>query len=159
MITFNKSKDKNGWLGNMTGGFPIQWGGKEWRTAEALFQAFRFSGHPDGPEIQEEIRLERSPMAAKFVAKKHTDKMVVEPTSSLDLQNMENVVRAKLEQHPQLKKELLATKDEVIIEDVTNRGLTGRNGFWGMAKNKITGEWEGENHLGKIIMKIRDELK
>jgi ribA/ribD-fused uncharacterized protein len=151
-ITFTKSKLPFGWMGNMAGGFLIQWNGKEWRTAEALFQALRFTDS----EIQEEIRRERSPMAAKFVAKKHADKMIIQPTSPADLANMEVVVRAKLEQHPDLKKELLATGSETIIEDVTARGLSGRNGFWGAALKD--GQWVGENNLGKIWMKLRDEL-
>ena len=39
---------------------PIQYGGKIWKTSEALFQALRFNDE----EIIEEIRVKSSPIAA-----------------------------------------------------------------------------------------------
>ena len=149
-ISFTKTRLPFGWLGNMAA-FPIQYEGKEWRTTEALFQALRFND----PTIREEIRRERSPMGAKIVAKKYPDKMMVAPVSEQDFKNMEIVLRLKLEQHPNLKEELLKTGNEDIIEDVTQR-LGGRNLIWGMSSH--TGEWIGKNVLGNIWMKLRKEL-
>jgi predicted NAD-dependent protein-ADP-ribosyltransferase YbiA (DUF1768 family) len=57
--------------------FPIRHAGKLWRTAEALFQALRF----EHVAIQEAIRQEQSPMAAKFVAKRCKNEMAVVPWS------------------------------------------------------------------------------
>lgn len=151
-VAFTKVKLPNGWLGNMAA-FPLTYEGVEWRTPEALFQALRFSD----TRIREEIRLERSPMGAKMVAKRHASEMTVVPTSGADLDLMEKVLRLKLEQHPQLIQDLLATGDEVIIEDVSGRPSGGRHVFWGMSQ--ATGEWVGENALGKIWMKLREELK
>lgn len=136
----------------MAGGFPISHDGKEWKSAEALFQSMRFSD----PEIQEQIRAAKNGFAAKIVAKQNTDKMIVVLMSEKDLEQMEVVLRLKIEQHIKLREELLATGDQLIVEDVTARGLGGRNGFWG-ASNK-TGEWIGQNVLGKMWMKIRDSL-
>lgn len=136
----------------MAGGYPISHGGKEWKSAEALFQSMRF----DDPVIQEEIRAAKNGFAAKIVAKQNADKMIVAPMSEKDLEQMEVVLRLKIEQHAKLREELLATGDQLIVEDVTARGLGGRNGFWG-ASNK-TGEWIGQNVLGKMWMKIRDSL-
>jgi len=152
-IAFTKVKLPYGWLGNMSA-FPLEYNGQTWRTAEALFQALRFMD----PAIREEIRKEKSPMGAKMVAKRHADKMVVQPTSSEDLANMETVLRLKLDQHPHLKEELKKTGDETIIEDVSNRSSQGRHLVWGMAFDQATGQWTGQNHLGKLWMKLRDEL-
>ncbi len=149
-IAFTKTKLPFGWLGNMSA-FPIDFEGKEWRTAEALFQALRF----EDDAVKESIRVERSPMGAKIVAKKNAGKMVVVPTSEQDLKNMELVCRLKLEQHPDLKIELKDTGDQLIVEDVTSRP-NGRNTFWGAALKN--GEWYGENFLGKLWMKLRSEL-
>ena len=82
-IAFTKTKAPFGWLGNMSP-FPITHEGKEWRTAEALFQALRF----EDEEIKEAIRAERSPMGAKMVAKKNADKMAVKPCSNEDTQKL-----------------------------------------------------------------------
>lgn len=63
---------------------------------------------------------------------------------------MEEIVRAKFSQHEDLKALLLATGDALIEE-----GNTWHDTFWGVdAKSG-----RGQNHLGKILMKIRDELQ
>lgn len=111
----------------------------------------------DDLAIREEIRLATSPMTAKMIAKKHADKMTFIPMSEADVSLMDFVLRLKLAQHPHLKAELLATGDEIIIEDVTNRPSGGRHIFWGMSK--ATGEWVGDNTLGKLWMKIRKGLQ
>lgn len=152
MITFTKVKLPHGWLSSMSA-FPITFNGKEWRTNEHLFQALRFNDET----IMEEIRLCRSPMSAKFFAKKNADKMVVEPKSKADLDNMKMVLRLKIDQHPEIKKALLETGNEMIVEDVTKRGIKGNNLFWGMAH--VDGDWIGENILGNIWAELRQEMK
>lgn len=63
---------------------------------------------------------------------------------------MEEIVRAKFTQHPELACQLLATGDKILVE-----GNTWHDVYWGV--DTRTGE--GENHLGKILMKVRAELK
>lgn len=160
-VTFTKSSLPFGWLGNMSP-FPIKYAEREWRTAEALFQALRFVGE-DGSwtenlDIISAIWREKSPMGAKFAAKKNVEKMVVKPLSEKDLANMEMVLRLKLEQHPELVDQLLATGDELIIEDVSSRAdVKSNNLLWGMARI-ADGSWVGKNLLGSIWMKIRSDL-
>lgn len=67
---------------------------------------------------------------------------------------MYQIIKAKFEQNPDLKSKLLATGDKFIEEQ-----NTWHDNYWGVCKcikcqNKI-----GHNHLGKILMKVRDELK
>jgi ribA/ribD-fused uncharacterized protein len=151
-ISFTKTTLKHGWLGNMAA-FPLEYEGKTWKTAEALFQAMRFTDDA----IREEIRAQKSPMQAKMTAKKYADKMVVEPKSKEDLVNMDKVLRLKLEQHPHLKQALLETGEELIVEDITNRPPGGNHAFWGAAL--VEGEWVGENNLGLLWMWLREELR
>lgn len=151
VVSFTKSRLPNGWMGNMSP-FPVSYRGKEWRTAEALFQALRF----DDAGVREQIRAEKSPMGAKFVAKREAAKMVVEPTSHQDLSNMELVLRLKLEQNPLLKLQLLQTGESDIVEDVTSR-QHGRNLFWGAAFDGSS--WTGGNALGNMWVKLREELR
>lgn len=66
---------------------------------------------------------------------------------SIKLQLMELLVGQKF-QHEHLKKDLLATGDAILIE-----GNWWGDRFWGVCNGK------GENHLGKILMKVRAELK
>lgn len=65
---------------------------------------------------------------------------------NIKLAIMENVQFEKYKQHPELREKLIAIDGE-IVED----GKYANNEFWGVS-NK-TGE--GENHLGRIIMKVR----
>lgn len=60
---------------------------------------------------------------------------------------MEEIVRLKFQQHPELGEMLLDTGDRRLI----NGGKKDK--YWGV--NLIT--WEGENHLGEILMKVRME--
>jgi len=151
-IAFTKVKEPYGWLGNMSP-YPVTYEGKEYRTSEALFQALRFKDS----EIMEVIRQEKSPMSAKMVAKKYRDKMFLVPMSGADVEVMRIVLKLKVEQHPELKEELLATGgDEEIIEDCTKRDR-GSSRFWGAVL--VDGEWQGENMLGRLWMWLRDELR
>jgi ribA/ribD-fused uncharacterized protein len=152
VIGFTKVVLPYGWLGNMSP-FPLNFGGKEWRTSEALFQALRFKDE----SIQELIRAEKSPMSAKFVMKANKEHITTEPHSKKDVMNMKMCLRLKLEQHPQLVQELIDTGDKLIIEDVTARGDKGGNLFWGAML--VDGEWVGENMLGKLWMELRKELE
>jgi ribA/ribD-fused uncharacterized protein len=151
-IAFTKVKLPYGWLGNMSP-YTIIYENIQYKTTEALFQALRFINNP---EVQEIIRNEKSPMGAKMVAKSH--KSLVEEGlmySQKDIDNMELCLNLKLEQHPELKKILIETGVEEIIEDCSSRPH-GSGLFWGSAKQN--GVWVGENILGKLWMKKRLEL-
>ena len=150
MIKFTKVSLPYGWLGNMAP-FPVMYKGKKWLTIEALFQALRF----EDEKIIEEIRLQKSPMGAKMKAKKNKLLIVVEPMSENDLENMRMCVKLKIEQHPKLLMQLLATNDQIIIEDIGKRNGE-RHKFWGA--KEVNDVWEGENMMGKIWMELRNNI-
>jgi predicted NAD-dependent protein-ADP-ribosyltransferase YbiA (DUF1768 family) len=149
VIGFTKVSLPYGWLGNMSP-FPLEFGGKQWRTSEALFQALRFKDE----DIQELIRAEKSPMSAKMVMKANSEHITTEPHGDKDVMNMKMCLKLKLQQHPTLVDELINTGDKLIIEDVTARGDKGGNLFWGAML--VDGEWVGKNTLGVLWMELRD---
>jgi len=61
---------------------------------------------------------------------------------------MYRVVTAKFSQNEDLKQKLLATGNKHLEE-----GNTWGDKIWGTVKG------EGQNHLGKILMRVREELK
>ena len=61
---------------------------------------------------------------------------------------MENLVRQKFRNHIELKEKLLNTGDQELIE-----GNAWGDVYWGIC------DGVGENYLGKILMKVREELK
>lgn len=66
---------------------------------------------------------------------------------------MEQVLRAKFAD-PVLRGKLLATGDRPLIE-----GNSWRDTTWGMVRDAGMGGWRGRNELGKLLMKLRDELQ
>jgi hypothetical protein len=149
-VVIRKSKEEFGWLGNMSP-HPVEWNGKEYRTSEALFQSLRFQD----TVVIEAIRAEKSPMAAKMVARKHKHKMTVEPCSVDDLLHMRQCLLLKVDQHPKLKNQLLDTGRQQIIEDCSKR-KRGSALFWGAAFDGTN--WVGENQLGRLWMELRVEM-
>ena len=61
---------------------------------------------------------------------------------------MKKLLRLKVEQNPYVLKKLLETKDYYIVED------SPKDNFWGWGENR-----DGEKHLGKLWMKLRDEYR
>jgi predicted NAD-dependent protein-ADP-ribosyltransferase YbiA (DUF1768 family) len=109
----------------------------------------------DDGSVKEMIRIEKSPMGAKMKSKKYKDQMVVVPMSELDVENMRKCVKMKFDQHPQLKRQLINTKDAFIYEDIGNRNGE-RHKFWGVKKLSES-EADGNNMMGKILMELREE--
>lgn len=160
MITFRKVREPYGWLSNMSPhpvGFDFYGTRVLYRTAEHMFQALRFSAlTATGIAIRQEIMDQKSPMAAKMVAKKHSQHWEIMPRTVQDLMNMRMTILCKLYAHQDLRKQLLETGDHELVEDVTARpnesGL-----YWGKALQH--GVWSGNNQLGKIWMEVREQFK
>lgn len=153
-ILINKVKDHSGWLSCMSA-HPVKYKGLEFRTCEGLFQWLRFNGNP---EVQEEIREAKSPMAAKMIARKNRDLLnrgVKWDEAPEDIELMKLCLMIKIEQHPDLQEKLIETGDATIIEDCTSHDRESAR-FWGMVYKG--NNWIGENMLGKLWMELRNEL-
>ena len=124
--------------------FKVLWAKIEWMTSEHAYQAAKFV---HDKKIFEEVRNAPSAYESKKLAQNYKDH--IRPDwYEVKLQIMEEIVRAKLEQHKYIQRKILETGDLEIIED------SPYDDFWGRGP-----EWKGENHLGKIWMKLRTELK
>lgn len=143
-----------GWLSNMSP-YRIVICDEVWKTAEAYFQSLRFAPYDS---IRETIRIQKSPMTAKMVAKQNASRMVVQPMSEQDVENMRITLRLKFKcnQIP-LEENLLLTGTRTIIEDCSGR-RTESGAFWGAYKLP-SGLLYGQNNLGKLLMELRNEFK
>ena len=61
---------------------------------------------------------------------------------------MEEILRCKFDQHPDLKEKLINTGDRLLIE-----GNTWNDTFWGVCRGN------GKNNLGLLLMKLRKEYQ
>lgn len=83
-------------------------------------------------------------------AKRYAKTVKIRPDwNQIKLELMEKFVRDKFQKEP-FRSRLIATGDEILQE-----GNYWSDTFWGV--DLRTGR--GENHLGKIIMNVRKELK
>ncbi len=153
-IWFRKVSEPNGWMGNMAP-YPITFNGQVWLTSEALFQSMRYNN----PLIQEEIRLQKSPMSAKMKAKSHRANYIITPMSPQDIANMEACVLLKFQQHPKIARLLMASGNHHIYEDATGRNKPN-DLFWGAHRDpkNPTVPIRGQNMMGDILMKVRGIL-
>jgi len=114
-----------------------------WPTSEHAYQAAKFRSG----EFQERIMYADSAHDAKVRARSLSE--YVRPDwDDVKLGVMEEICRAKLEQHEFIQESLRKTGDREIIED------SPKDAFWGWGPDQ-----KGENHLGKIWMKLRDEME
>jgi ribA/ribD-fused uncharacterized protein len=147
-VAFRKTKEKWGGLSNMAAGYPITLNGTLIRTSEALYQALKFTDHPD---IQQKIIDEKSPMAAKMVAKKHKDK--IHPLWLWgNVEVMYLCIQAKAYCNLSFVHLLCDTGDTQIVE------VSHKDGFWGAVPDKDNPNIAyGMNKLGELLMCWRGE--
>ena len=142
MIRFNSKIAEFKWLSNMFQCDVPGSGGRVWGSSEHLFQACKTK---DAQE-QSWIHAARSP----FEAKKRGRGVTLRsdwPSKKLDFMRL--VARQKFANNEWLKEKLLATGDEELVE-YAPWGDT----YWGVGRNG-----RGNNHMGKILMELRDQLR
>lgn len=126
------------WLSNFWAATVI-FDGVEYPTVENAYQAAKTF------PIHRRSFIAITPGAAKRLGKC----VIIRPEwESEKLAIMEALVLQKFSRHPELAKKLLAT-GEALLEEGNRWGDT----FWGVCRGS------GENHLGKILMKVRSTLK
>ncbi len=124
--------------------FTIEIWGRKFPTSEHAYQWKKYAiSHPD---IAEEIFNATSPNQAKKIADAHKKDTLPE-FHKKKVQIMEEILRAKANQHEKVQRTLKETGDREIIEN------SPVDSFWGIGPER-----NGQNMVGKIWMKIRDSL-
>lgn len=134
--------------------FMVEYDGYVFPTSEHVYHYRKFEARYGSPpfgsdvlQAQQEVKFSRSAHDAQKIAKSH--KALWRPDwDGVKIGIMEEILWLKVEQHEYVKRKLLETGDREIIED------SWRDDFWGWGENK-----DGQNHLGKLWMKIREKLK
>ena len=114
--------------------------GKEYPTVEHYFQAMKTFV----PQERELIRSAESPGKAKRIGRLV---QLREDWEDRKLDIMEKALIQKF-QILRLREKLLATGNEKLVE-----GNFWNDTYWGICKG------EGENHLGKLLMNIREKIR
>ena len=123
--------------------FGIDLDDARWPTVEHYYQAQKFAD----PKLRKTIRKALKPVIAKELADQN--KTAIRPDwDAVKDDVMYRAVERKFELHPDLRALLLATGAEDIVESAPT------DYYWGVGR-----EGTGENRLGKIIERIRAELR
>ncbi|AJF40852.1 hypothetical protein AVV29_gp126 [Vibrio phage phi 3] len=122
---------------------PVEYNGIVYASSENLYQSFKSN-------IDAEVR-----MLAKIEPKQAKSYWKTAPVRCPNffkerLNYMYIAVKAKFDQHPILKAKLLETGDAELLE-----GNWWKDRFWGVDYETL----EGQNNLGKILMRLRDEYR
>lgn len=117
---------------------PVDYMGDLYPTVEHAFQAMKTKDH----EERALVLKASTPGKAKRLGREVT---LREDWEDLKLEVMEHFLRLKFDTYP-LHEQLMDTGTRELIE-----GNTWGDKFWG------TVDGVGENHLGKLLMKIRKE--
>ena len=125
--------------------FGLNMDSEYFQTSEHAFQYLKFID--TNTNIANKIKESYSPDDARRIAHENKEYRL---SNWYDFKyiNMEKVLRLKVNQNPIVKKCLLDTKDYIIAEVCIDEDTD-----WGLDNNN-----QGNNNLGKIWMKIRDEL-
>lgn len=125
---------------------PVTYDGLTYRNNEAAFQAQKIL------DINERKRFcSFSPSKAKLDGR---NCKLREDWEDIKDQIMYDVVKAKFTQNKELGKQLLNTQSEILIE-----GNWWHDNYWGDCYCEKCKNKKGQNNLGKILMKVREELR
>jgi ribA/ribD-fused uncharacterized protein len=122
--------------------FMLEWKGELWMTSEHAYHSEKFLEE----NMKQHIRDSRSAHDAMKFAYANKDKYRKD-WEEIKLDVMKAILRAKVEQHPYVKKKLLESEGRQLIED------SWRDAYWGWGPNK-----DGQNQLGKLWMEVRREV-
>jgi len=118
-------------------------------TVEYAYQCARYTDE----KIIEEIRFAHSPVKAWEISCKYKHMQIPEfKEESYKLEVMKNLMRLKAEQHEEIKKALVDSGDMEIVKHITT--YPPGDGFWDDGE-----DGSGLNHIGKMWMEIRENLK
>lgn len=139
-MKFYRLKEPGGYMSNYwKATFKIY--DREWLTVEHAYQAQKCTDQTEYDAIHQAAKANDARLLGQKVKMR-------ENWDSIKYSVMEECVRAKFQQHQDLREQLLATGDEELIED------SPVDWYWGCGA-----DGKGQNMLGKILMAIREELK
>lgn len=142
MIKFYTTQGDYGCFSNFSR-HSVRMHGKIWKTSEHYFQAQKFAGSA----LETKVRKCDRPSDAAAMGRDRKNPLRKD-WETIKNNVMREVVYAKFTQHEDLKKILLNTNDEQLIEHTEN------DNYWADG-----GDGSGKNMLGIILMEVRERIR
>lgn len=118
----------------------LEWDGIKWTSSEAAYQAAK--------TLDRNKRLEFVNLSPSETKRKGKAVVLRSDWEEVKIEIMAEILFAKFEANPQLKKMLIETGDAHLEE-----GNNWHDRFWGVCP---PGSKTGKNHLGRLLMELRD---
>ncbi|BAU04596.1 MULTISPECIES: NADAR family protein [Fischerella] len=144
-IYFYKAYEPYGCFSNFSP-HSIKIDGIHWRTVEHYYQAQKFVGTTDAVIIPV-IHAVETPEEAAALGRCCTRKVRLD-WEIVKTNIMRQAVLKKFLTHADIREVLLTTGDQLLVEN------SPRDYFWGCGADHT-----GQNHLGKILMSVREEIR
>lgn len=139
-LYFSMFDTAHAWSRDRENSFELE--GEHWSSAEHYYQAMKFQSEQYKEKVRnaDTIQLARKLGKARFKRKR------------ADWPNVRSTVMTRAmyilcRTHPEVKAELLATKDLKLVEN------SQYDYFWGCGRDR-----RGHNHFGKVLMNVRAKL-
>ncbi len=126
---------------------PVELDGIDYPTVEHAYQAAKTTD----PDVRAKVRKLDTPKAAKDMGRRIKRRP---DWFNVNLGIMEVLIKQKFTRYPELRVQLLETGDAELVE-----GNNWNDKFFGAVWDATKSEWVGENHLGKLLMKVRQDLR
>jgi ribA/ribD-fused uncharacterized protein len=123
--------------------YPIRIEGTTYPTSEHYFQTQKFAGSA----YADTIRKARTAMTAAKLGRSRRHRLRSD-WESVKRDVMLTALRAKFDQHEDLRELLLGTADAKLVEHTHN------DAYWGDG-----GDGSGKNWLGRLLTRVREELR
>ncbi|KAL0490867.1 GTP cyclohydrolase [Acrasis kona] len=142
VINFYNQKDAYGCFSNFSAhSFELE--DKHWMTSEHYFQAKKF----EGTQFEEDIRNAETPGISAKMGRSRWFPLRAD-WEHVKEDFMYRAIHAKFTQNDDIRKILLGTGNAKLVEHTRN------DSYWGDG-----GNGHGQNRLGVLLMKLRDELE
>lgn len=125
---------------------PVVISNKRYKTTEHYYQSQKFA--TTDPLYANKIAKATLPKEAARLGRDKKRKLLRKDWESVKLDVMRRALKAKIEQHEDVKELLLETGDEKIVE------TSPYDFFWGAGD-----DGSGQNWLGRLWMELRSELR
>lgn len=129
---------------------PFTLGGKTYASLANYFHSAKFTGTDD--DFAEDIRTQKNPALTRAKASSVKDHTPREDWDTAKLTVMRDGLLAKFRSSSALKRKLLSTGESPL--ESTQEEEMRVKGFWSIGEDGT-----GANHMGKLLMTVRDTLR
>lgn len=136
----------------------IQYCDNEFTNSEQIFMFLKAVFFNDMETAEKIVKFGKEPRIAKDLGRE-VQNYNEEEWSKVREEKMYNAIMLKFTSDQKLKQQLLDTGDKILVEGTPFDPIWGVMIKWDDDRILDEKNWKGQNLLGKVLMRIREDLK